>query len=102
MSGGRASQAELGRGTGIDRSDVTAVLAELESRGLVERSVDPENRRRNVVTITAAGAEQLLELDEVIDGVQEQVLRSLTPAQRRQLAALLVKLLAAHDESEGV
>jgi DNA-binding MarR family transcriptional regulator len=60
---GPASQADLGRGTGIDRSDVTAALSELESRRLVERSVDPEHRRRNIVTITPAGVEQLLELD---------------------------------------
>ena len=96
---GPASQADLGRRTGIDRSDVTGALSELESRRLVERSVDPEHRRRNIVTITAAGAEQLLELDGVIDGVQEQVLRPLTAAQRRQFAALMVKLLAAEDES---
>ena len=31
---GPASQADLGRGTGIDRSDVTAALSELESRRL--------------------------------------------------------------------
>jgi DNA-binding MarR family transcriptional regulator len=92
---GPSSQADLGRGTGIDRSDVTAALSELESRLLIERSVDPEHRRRNVVTITRAGVEQLLELDHVIDDVQEQVLKSLTPAQRRQFSALMVKLLGA-------
>src|ERR1700733_4445189 len=75
---GPASQADLGRGTGIDRSDVTAALAELESRRLVERSVDPGHRRRNIVTITPAGADQLRELDTVIDGIQEQVLKPLT------------------------
>src|SRR6201996_411131 len=41
---GPASQASLGRGTGIDRSDVTAALSELESRRLVERSADPAHR----------------------------------------------------------
>ena len=75
---GPASQADLGRGTGIDRSDVTAALSELESRRLVERSVDPGHRRRNIVTITPAGVEQLRELDTVIDGIQEQVLKPLT------------------------
>jgi DNA-binding MarR family transcriptional regulator len=96
---GPASQADLGRGTGIDRSDVTAALSELEARGLVERSVDPRHKRRNIVTITPAGVEQLLELDHVIDGVQEQVLKSLTGAQRRQFIALMMKLLAAEHES---
>ena len=58
------SQAELGRSTGIDRSDVTAALTELESRELVARAVDPDHKRRNIVTITAAGVERLLELDK--------------------------------------
>jgi MarR family transcriptional regulator, lower aerobic nicotinate degradation pathway regulator len=95
---GPASQADLGRGTGIDRSDVTAALSELESRRLVDRSTDPEHKRRKIVTITAAGVELLLELDDVVDGVQEQVLKPLTDAQRRQFIALMAKLLAAEDE----
>ena len=85
--------------TGIDRSDVTAALTDLESRRLVERSVDPEHGRRKIVTITPGGIEQLLELDTVIDGVQEQVLKSLTPAQQRQFIALMVKLLGTDEES---
>lgn len=92
---GPASQADLGRGTGIDRSDVTAALSELESRRLVVRSVDPEHKRRNIVTITPAGRAQLLDLDKIIDEVQEQVLAPLTTAQRRQFIGLMVKLLAA-------
>src|SRR6266567_9485642 len=96
---GPASQAALGRGTGIDRSDVTAALVDLESRRLIKRSVDPGHRRRNIVTITPAGAGQLRELDTVIDGIQEQVLKPLTHAQRRQFIALMVKLLAAEDQS---
>ena len=92
---GPASQAELGRKTGIDRSDVTAALTELESRKLVERSVDPEHKRRNIVTITAEGAERLLELDNVLDGIQEEFLAPLTAAQRRQFIALMSRLADA-------
>ncbi|HEX3283191.1 MAG TPA: MarR family transcriptional regulator [Micromonosporaceae bacterium] len=91
--GGPASQAQLGRKTGIDRSDVTAALTELESRNLVERSVDPEHKRRNIVTITAEGVEQLLELDKVIDGIQDEFLAPLTAAQQRQFIALVSRLV---------
>jgi MarR family transcriptional regulator, lower aerobic nicotinate degradation pathway regulator len=91
--GGPASQAELGRTTGIDRSDVTAALTELESRDLVERSVDPDHKRRNIVTITAEGVEQLLELDKVIDGIQDEFLAPLTAAQRRQFVTLVSRLV---------
>jgi DNA-binding MarR family transcriptional regulator len=92
---GPMSQAELGRTTGIDRSDVTAALTELESRHLVERSVDPDHKRRNIVTITADGVEQLLELDNVIDGIQDEFLTPLTDAQRRQFIALMSRLVDA-------
>jgi MarR family transcriptional regulator, lower aerobic nicotinate degradation pathway regulator len=92
---GPTSQAELGRTTGIDRSDVTAALTELESCGLVERSVDPEHRRRNIVTITVQGGKQLLELDKVIDGIQDEFLEPLTATQRRQFIALVSRLVDA-------
>lgn len=95
---GPASQAELGRATGIDRSDVTAALSELESRNLIGRSVDPDHKRRNIVTITPAGLERLLELDKVIDGVQDEFLAPLTAAQRSQFIALMSRLVDARQE----
>jgi DNA-binding MarR family transcriptional regulator len=90
---GPASQAELGRSTGLDRSDVTAALAELESRSLIERTVDPENKRRNIVTITPEGGEQLRELDTVIGAIQDELLAPLTAAQRREFITLMTRLL---------
>lgn len=90
---GPASQADLGRSTGIDRSDVTAALAELESRNLIERTVDPEHKRRNIVTLTPEGAEQLRDLDTVIDAIQDALLAPLTAAQRRQFITLMSRLL---------
>ena len=89
------SQAELGRKTGIDRSDVTSALTELESRNLIERSADPEHKRRKIVTITAEGVEQLLKLDKVIDGIQDEFLAPLTAAQRRQFITLVSRLVDA-------
>jgi len=90
---GPASQADLGRSTGIDRSDVTAALAELEARGLVERTVDPEHKRRNIVTLTPEGDAQLRELDAVIEGIQDELLAPLTAAQRREFGRLMSRLL---------
>jgi len=89
---GPVTQADLGRSTSVDRSDVVNVLAELERRGLVQRTVDPTNRRRNIVRITSAGRKQLRALDKVIDAVQQRVLEPLTETERRQLIKLLRKL----------
>jgi MarR family transcriptional regulator, lower aerobic nicotinate degradation pathway regulator len=93
---GPASQAALGRRTGIDRSDVVAALNELAGRGLIKRSPDPDDGRRNVITITPAGTEQLRTLDEVLAGVQEKLLAPLSPTDRTRLISLLTRLVE-HD-----
>ena len=90
---GPASQADLGRSTGIDRSDVTAALAELESRKLIERTVDPGHKRRNIVTLTPEGVEQLRDLNTVVDTIQDELLAPLTATQRRQFITLISRLL---------
>src|SRR3954469_6218832 len=52
---GPSSQADLGRHTGIDRSDVVAALNELVDKGLARRQPDPADGRRNVVSIKKRG-----------------------------------------------
>jgi DNA-binding MarR family transcriptional regulator len=90
---GPASQAALSRRTGIDRSDVVAALNDLAGRGLVERSPDPADRRRNIITITPAGTEQLRLLDGVVASIQDKLLAPLSPAEREQLTRLLARIL---------
>ena len=93
---GPASQASLGRHTGMDRSDVVASVNELASRGLVNRSPDPADRRRNVITITPAGATLLRRLEELLADVQDQLAAPLSPAERQQLIRLLTQILDHH------
>jgi DNA-binding MarR family transcriptional regulator len=93
---GPASQARLGRRTGMDRSDVVAALNELAGHGLVERAPDPADRRRNIITITPAGAAHLRRLDSLLDDVQDELLAPLSPAERQQLIHLLTRVLEHH------
>ena len=93
---GPASQAALGRRGGIDRSDVVAALNELAEMGFIERAPDPGDRRRNVVTITPAGAGQLRRLDEVLAGIQDELLAPLSVDERDELALLLTRVLDHH------
>ncbi|MGH9211321.1 MAG: MarR family winged helix-turn-helix transcriptional regulator [Acidimicrobiales bacterium] len=89
---GSTSQADLGRHTGIDRSDVVATLNDLVAASLAQREPDPVDRRRNVVTITQRGAVALERLDAALDDVQDAVLAPLTPIERKTLVRLLAKL----------
>ena len=92
---GPIGQADLGRSTSVDRSDVVTWLGELERLGLIERTVNPNNRRRNIVSISTAGRKQLQALDNVIDEIQERVLAPLSHNERHQLTKLLRKLADA-------
>jgi MarR family transcriptional regulator, lower aerobic nicotinate degradation pathway regulator len=93
---GPASQASLGRHTGMDRSDVVASVNELAGRGLASRAPDPADRRRNVITITPAGAAHLRRLEELLASVQDHLAAPLSPAERHQLTRLLTQILDHH------
>ncbi|MFF0575594.1 MarR family winged helix-turn-helix transcriptional regulator [Streptosporangium saharense] len=94
---GVASQAELGRRCNMDRSDIVATINELAGQGLVERTPDPDDRRRNLVTITTAGERHLRRLEQTLDRVQEDLLAPLTSEDRQTLTRLLTQLLAHHQ-----
>ena len=90
---GPTSQAELGRRLSIDRSDLHALLGELERDGIVARVRDERDRRRNVVMLTRAGQSVLARLDMRIDTAQDALLEPLSAGERRELSRLLRKLL---------
>jgi DNA-binding MarR family transcriptional regulator len=98
---GPASQAELGRRGGMDRSDVVAAINELVDRKLVRRTPDPSDRRRNTITITVTGRRQLRRLDGVLAGIQDDLLEPLSGAERTQLTRLLTRVLDHHAAKQG-
>jgi MarR family transcriptional regulator, lower aerobic nicotinate degradation pathway regulator len=98
--GGAASQAELGRRVWMDRSDLHAVLNELEGDGLVARVRDERDRRRNLVRLSPAGAERLQELQRRTEKAQDALLEPLSPEEREELSRLLRRLVDHHRGGE--
>ncbi|MEU8408593.1 MarR family transcriptional regulator [Micromonospora sp. NPDC048842] len=94
---GPASQADLGRRCGIDRSDVVAAINDLAGRGLVVRAPDPADRRRNVISATDAGADEARRMGVTLERVQADLLAPLSAAEREQLTRLLTRLLHHHS-----
>jgi MarR family transcriptional regulator, lower aerobic nicotinate degradation pathway regulator len=92
---GPASQAEIGRRLSIDRSDLHALLTELERDGLVARVRDEHDRRRNIVTLTRAGRGAQARLDRRIEAAQDALLAPLSAGERREFGRLLQKILGS-------
>ncbi|GIF62906.1 hypothetical protein Ais01nite_09410 [Asanoa ishikariensis] len=98
---GPASQAALGRRSGIHVSDMVATINELADEGLVERAPDPADRRRNVISMTTAGKRQLRRLEKELAETQERLLEPLSTEERQRLTELLSTLLDHHNRRTG-
>ena len=90
---GPDSQVRIGQRCGIDQSDMHAMLNELTEQGHVARTPDPGDRRRNLITLTAAGRRRLEELDTTLTGVQHDILDALSATERDTLTGLLTRIL---------
>lgn len=90
---GPLSQAELGRALSIDRKDMVAILNDLQRDGLVTRTPDPGDRRKNAIAVSPAGLERLHRSEELGRRANDELTAPLTPAERDQLTALLTRLI---------
>lgn len=99
--GAERSQNELASAIGMDRTTMVAVIDALESKGLVERHRSARDRRRNVVTLTEAGAACRRDADHARTEAEAAFLAPLDEDTRRQLAAALRTLYDAHDSGRA-
>jgi MarR family transcriptional regulator, transcriptional regulator for hemolysin len=90
---GPAPQQAMAEALSIDPSNVVLLLNELEQAGLATRRRDPTDRRRHIVEIAPAGEQALRKVGRVLDGIEDDVLGSLTAAQRGDLHELLDQAL---------
>jgi MarR family transcriptional regulator, lower aerobic nicotinate degradation pathway regulator len=95
---GPDSQSGLSDRTGIYRSDLVATINDLTARGLVVRAPDPDDRRRNAITLTDEGRRHLKRLDALIADGEAEFLAPLSPADRAELIRILRLIVAYHSK----
>jgi DNA-binding MarR family transcriptional regulator len=91
---------QLGARLSIDPPYTTLVVDDLERRGLVARTVNPEDRRSKLVTVTPAGAEAA-ERAQRIQNAPPSPLRDLDPDDLDALARIVGALVAAGGNSDA-
>jgi MarR family transcriptional regulator, lower aerobic nicotinate degradation pathway regulator len=88
-----AIQQEIGTAMGIDPSTMVSLIDELERRGLAKRRPHPQDRRAREVSITPKGLRLLEKGRKAAIESEDEVLRGLNAAERRQLLKLLRQAL---------
>ena len=78
----------------MSRTGMTSRLDRLESRGLVERSLDPADRRSFRIALTERG---LALIDRVLEEHAANLTRIMAPMSQRQIAALEAGLRSLLD-----
>jgi DNA-binding MarR family transcriptional regulator len=84
--------AELCRTAAMDKAYVSRMLRSLEARKLVKMHVDPDHKRRVVVTITAVGQAMARSIFPSAEKSQMRLLAALEPQERVVLYSALKKL----------
>ena len=71
---------------GVSPSTLTRILDRLESDKLVQRTLNPQDRRSFRITLAEPGASLVTEYNEDLEAIARQMLLPLTSAERMMLA----------------
>jgi DNA-binding MarR family transcriptional regulator len=91
--GGAMPQQALCGSMHLDPNNLVLMLNEVEGAGYVERRRDPEDRRRHIVELTAAGRRALEQAERGMQTVEDDVLSGLDQKERVELGKMLSKAL---------
>jgi DNA-binding MarR family transcriptional regulator len=92
---GPLGQHQLAGLIAIDPRNVVPLIDSLAGRGLLAREVDPADRRRRILTLTARGQKLAADLASIGAEIENDFLSPLTAAEQQALRQMLLSLLRA-------
>jgi DNA-binding MarR family transcriptional regulator len=66
----------------VAKSRATVIIENLDKKGLVQRSRDPNDARVKLINLTPAGQRKVREIEEFMFSLHQQLLGHIDPAQR--------------------
>jgi DNA-binding MarR family transcriptional regulator len=92
VQGEQPNQMALAGQLGIDRTVMTYVIDDLVAAGLVERQLNPDDRRQRKIVATAKGVQTLAQLRREVEQAEADVLAVLDEGERSVFRELLAKI----------
>jgi DNA-binding MarR family transcriptional regulator len=87
------NQIELGSHLGIDKATMVKLIDGLEELKFLERSIDPEDRRAKIITITKEGRKLSEKLSKLRFEIEEEYLADFDKKEREQIRKILPLIL---------
>ncbi|MBC2769055.1 MarR family winged helix-turn-helix transcriptional regulator [Pusillimonas minor] len=91
-------QTTIGYELGLDRTTSADVIKRLEDKGLLERRVNPQDKRSRQANITPAGLELMVSLKDSMARAQQRLIEPLSPSNRKLFLSLLTELVEANNQ----
>jgi DNA-binding MarR family transcriptional regulator len=92
---GPVGQQQLSGLIGVDPRNIVPVVDGLAERQLLARGVDPDDRRRRILTLTTGGRDVVADLTRAGSELERQFLGPLSSDEQGHLQQLLAMLLGA-------
>ncbi len=97
---GPLGQQRLAELVGIDPRNAVPIIETLVEQSLVRRQVDPADRRRRVLQLTAKGQRLADKLASIGDNIERDFLHPLAPTDQPRLQSMLLALLGTPEGLE--
>lgn len=92
LLGDGVRQKELAQSIGIEDPSLVRILDDLESRGLVVRMKDKNDRRAKRLNLTMEGHDTVIRIRQILVPLEEELLGGYTDNEMQMLGALLERL----------
>lgn len=95
---GSTNQDNIAKALKMDKSSVAKVVNKCVNDGLIERRVNPDNRREYILTLTPEGQESVGELIAFVEEWQKEVLSVLSEQEQEQFLNMVQRVTDHSDE----
>jgi DNA-binding MarR family transcriptional regulator len=81
----------------VAKSRATVITENLEKKGFVQRSPDPNDARVKLISLTPAGQKKVREIEEFMFSLHQQLLGNIDPTQRPAVISALETLRSSME-----
>ncbi len=94
---GSTNQDNISKALRMDKSSVAKVVNKCVEDGLIERRVNPSNRREYILTLTPLGKESVDELIHLVEQWQQEALSVLKDEEKEQFLSMIQRVMNQSD-----